>query len=29
MENQYDPKKEKSFENTNKLHKNSKTYLGA
>ena len=25
----YDPKTEKSFENIHKLHKNSKTYLGA
>ena len=25
----YDTKKEKSFENTHKLHKNSKTYLDA
>ena len=29
MKNQYDSKKEKSFENTHKLHKNSKTYLDA
>ena len=27
MQNQYDSKKEKSFENTHKLYKNSKIYL--
>ena len=29
MKNQYMTKKEKSFENTHKLYKNSKTYLDA
>ena len=29
MKNQYDSKEEKSFKNTHKLHKNSKTYLDA
>ena len=27
MKNQYDSKKEKPFENTQKIHKNLKTYL--
>ena len=29
MKNQYGSKKEKSFENTHKLYKNSKTFLDA